>query len=594
MSIYANELSEIYKNNEKYYAGRREDYFGVLYMKKKFDLTLSQAIKRIAFGDNDSGVDGYHIDTKKRNLYLYQFKWSRNHHLFKESFNHLNLNGLNNIFDHQYKDKGQNKLLLQLKSDLNENQSLISNVLITFVFNGDPALAEQSEVLDSLREDLESKKYIIDQYFEPKHIKLTFQYESNRIDLPGAVTIQKDTYRYIVKFKNSLNHKIPSGETLYIGSIRLMDLYRMSEQMGHRLLARNIRMGLSVDKPPNKAIRQALYNIVITMEELPEVFLFNHNGFTISAKELNVEDEKKDMAEIIEPRVLNGAQTITSLNRFLKDNHNNPILKINKVVLENIFVPLKVVISDSDDFLTNVTICNNRQNPVEPWHLRAHDPIQLELADMFKERMGIYYERQEKAFDYLTFEDLEDMGIEQPKAIQIKKLAQTFLAVQGEVKNISRLKDVFEKDRLYNKAFRETFVKSDPRKIVLIYKIQFRIKSIINSIISRGIHKYDYTKRARNLIWSLITQGLLNDGINLGYLKENYGTDLTLSVDYVEHLKMIATNQVRYILRDVIDENENYSECLESESYAFLKTKEFFRLCMRKAAEEYGWNKKLF
>jgi hypothetical protein len=548
MPISSIELSNTFKDNQKNYGGQRENYFGVLYLQKKFELTLPQAINQIAFGDNDSGVNGYHINTAKHNLYLYQFNWSRNHHLFKDSLSELNSDGLYRIFDDRHQGKEENEMFLHLKSDLNENQDLINKVLITFVFNGDPALAEQSAVLDSLREDLESKKYLIDQYFEPKQIRLTFQYESNRVDLPGEVTIQKDTYKFKVQFKHSLTHTMPTGAILHIGAIRLMDLYRMSKEMRHRLLARNIRMGLSADKPPNKAIRNALKNIVIKMKETPEVFLFNHNGFTLSARELKTDEGEGELTEIIEPRVLNGAQTLTSLHKFLDDNHNNPILKINKDLLENIFVPLKVVISESDDFLTNVTICNNKQNPVEPWHLRAHDPIQLEIADAFKEKLSIFYERQEKAFDSFTDEDLEDMGIEQPKAVQIKKLAQTFLAVQGEVENISRLKDVFENDKLYKKAFRETFAKCDPRKIILVYKIQFRIKSIINSIISKGVNKYDYTKRARNLIWSLIAQGLLNDEYNFDYLKENFGVDLSLPVNYVDHLKMIATNQVRYIL----------------------------------------------
>jgi hypothetical protein len=58
-----------------------------------------------------------------------------------------------------------------------------------------------------------------------------------------------------------------------------------------------------------------------------------------------------------------------------------------------------------------VTVNNNRQNPVEPWNLRANDLIQLELQDKFRADLQMYYERQENAFDQLSADDLSEYGI---------------------------------------------------------------------------------------------------------------------------------------------------------------------------------------
>ena len=63
------------------------------------------------------------------------------------------------------RDSSKNQILLQLRSCLIENRALIDQVYFRFVFTGNPEEAERSQVLDKLREDLERKKYLIEQFF---------------------------------------------------------------------------------------------------------------------------------------------------------------------------------------------------------------------------------------------------------------------------------------------------------------------------------------------------------------------------------------------------------------------------------------------
>jgi hypothetical protein len=51
--------------------GVRNDYFGLLYLVQEFSLDRERAISQVAFGGNDYGVDGFHFDEQKRNLYIY-------------------------------------------------------------------------------------------------------------------------------------------------------------------------------------------------------------------------------------------------------------------------------------------------------------------------------------------------------------------------------------------------------------------------------------------------------------------------------------------------------------------------------------------
>jgi AIPR protein len=128
------------------------------------------------------------------------------------------------------------------------------------------------------------------------------------------------------------------------------------------------------------------------------------------------------------------------LASFREKNKDNPKLESGKAAFDAIRVMCKIITEADQEFVTRVTVNNNRQNPVEPWNLHANDWIQLEIDDKFREDLGIYYERQENAFAQLSTEDLEDYGIrEESKAVQMLKLTQTFLLTDGQISRLSEM-----------------------------------------------------------------------------------------------------------------------------------------------------------
>jgi hypothetical protein len=65
-------------------------------------------------------------------------------------------------------------------------------VTFRFVFTGDPGEAERSPVLDKLREDLENKKYLVEQFFRDRQIGFVVEFRcsvtpTNRTMAPGRV-----------------------------------------------------------------------------------------------------------------------------------------------------------------------------------------------------------------------------------------------------------------------------------------------------------------------------------------------------------------------------------------------------------------------
>ena len=273
-----------------------------------------------------------------------------------------------------------------------------------------------------------------------------------------------------------------TGEQLHVGFIGVLDLYTMFREMGQRLFERNIRAGLDPNGRINKKI-QAAFADIVEGKAPASAFVFNHNGITIAAEQLEIKGQR---AHITEPRVLNGVQTIISLAKFIESYDIEKEEYGSR--LDAARVLAKIVTQAAQPFITAVTINTNRQNPVEPANLRASDPVQLELQDKFRDELnGLLYERQEKLFASLSEEEMIEQGFDptQRRAIEIKRLAKTFLAAQGEVDRMSRLNDMFETESQYRACFAQKYLKTDARRILLAYKIQFRLRKVARGSTNR-------------------------------------------------------------------------------------------------------------
>ena len=305
-------------------------------------------------------------------------------------------------------------------------------------------------MLDKLREDLENKKYLVDQFFGERKVGFIVEFRSSSGRV-GVVRDPRQTTTFDVPLKDLLVADGPAGQKMHIGFIRLADLNRMHRDLGQRFFDSNIRYGLGEGEAVNRAISNALKQIILDQTESPEVFAFNHNGITLYAEKV---DKLDDLCRLRAPRLLNGAQTVTTVAGFREKNKDNPKLEAGKSAFESIRVLCRIITDADQKFVTGVTVNNNRQNPVEPWNLHANDLIQLELQDKFRSDIGLYYERQENAFDQLSPEDLDEYGIkEDSRAIQMLKLTQTFLLTDGMVSRLSEMRRIFEDDGIYDQVF---------------------------------------------------------------------------------------------------------------------------------------------
>ena len=586
MGISKIDLDQDFAQHKAQYGGSKEDYFALLYMTREFDKLPDQVAHHIAFGeDTPEGINAFHIDPSRRNLYLFQFRWSVQYQEFKEPLRRLAREGMERIFGPPPDSPG--RLLSELRDRLHEDQAVIDKVLIHFIYNGDPTSADQSAALDALREDLEAKKHLIDSYFNGRNIPLTFQFISNEARRARVGSHMRVTQRYELALPKVIESSSESGEQLHVAFVNMIDLYKMFREMGQRLFERNIRAGLDPDGPINKKIRAALGDVVEGRAPA-SAFVFNHNGITIAAETLEIDGER---AHITEPRILNGAQTITSLAKFIESYDLEKAPGEHGGRLDAVQVLAKIVTHASQPFVTAVTINTNRQNPVEPANLRASDNIQLALQDKFRDELnGLLYERQERLFASLSEEEMIEQGFDpsQHRAIEIKKLAKTFLAAQGEVDRMSRLNDVFETESQYRACFADKYLKSDARRILLAYKIQYRLNKVAKEI-DGSANGYWYVARAKNLLWALLIQGMLNHS-KLQAWTEAYGSTLTAESDFVQEMISLGVGKVRHVIREAVSEPK-YKEQLDEERLSFLRTKALFTTCVEVAERKYGWSK---
>jgi hypothetical protein len=72
--ITPRQVDQTFSDLRSTYGGVREDYFGLLYLEMEHQLLREKALNQVAFGGHDYGIDGFHFDPDRRNLYLFQFK----------------------------------------------------------------------------------------------------------------------------------------------------------------------------------------------------------------------------------------------------------------------------------------------------------------------------------------------------------------------------------------------------------------------------------------------------------------------------------------------------------------------------------------
>jgi hypothetical protein len=155
------------------------------------------------------------------------------------------------------------------------------------------------------------------------------------------------------------------------GQISASDLAKLWSEYKERLLAKNLRGSLGEKTDVNSEIRETLINA-------PEKFWYFNNGITAIAskvKKLAIGGGDNDLGvfHCEDVYVVNGAQTISTIGRFVENEPDRPLSKC--------FVQIRLISLEeaNEDFGDEITKTNNRQNRIDSRDFVSQDTEQKRL-----------------------------------------------------------------------------------------------------------------------------------------------------------------------------------------------------------------------
>jgi len=445
------------------------DCFPAWYLKNRFILGDSDAKSRCADvsesgekSGHDSGIDGFHLyeSDGKRRLLLIQSKYSEAPAGVKKGFKDFQKSGetLRRLLDGVPPEGSQeNKVVWNLRAELNglspeERKELVLEFLVLHKCPSDHEILteETKHVRGETREELD--RHIGDWNFILTHVgplKLDFQGSE------GTFKSQPVSLR-VLAHEFSAEHK---GKTIkmFHGVGRLSDLVDLYGRHRDDLFSKNVRYFIksakNVERGPSAKMRETLSSICIKKDTEPGLFAFLHNGVTLVASTVKQEDDGLD---VVDPRVLNGCQTIKTAHLFRYD----PRLKgkIDDERWKEVRIPVRITITKDEGLVQTITVSNNRQNAITSAALRANDPVQIRLEQRFAQAK-IFYERQEGHHDHIRDTAPERLDQEFPysnqMAVKIEDLARAIASCLGMegLAWAAHPNQLFESDTIYGKVF---------------------------------------------------------------------------------------------------------------------------------------------
>lgn len=248
-------------------------------------------------------------------------------------------------------------------------------------------------------------------------------------------------------------HMTSGRGELFVGFCPIRTIFDYHQALGKRLktkhnmaiVSSNIRTYLGNLTHTNAALIDAFQE----MEKANDAtdFPFLHNGMTLTGDDLRLKDrDGKKVLQIERPKIINGAQSLFTYEQYFKKSKN----PVNPYVLVKVVVPY----AGADTFLRQVTMANNRQNPVFSYHLRAADDLQF----------FIWQRYQEEGFTYVYKDGVRLKARTRKLEVRMRpELAKTLFMMDSKISESRSPDCIFDKESLYQRCF-GAFLRVTPTK----------------------------------------------------------------------------------------------------------------------------------
>lgn len=394
----------------------------------------------------------------------------------------------------------------------------------------------------------------------------------NNLVEAGKIDSRRPAAPFQIHFDGS-DEIVMNNSTFLSGFGKMADLVNLYEMKGNQLFDKNVRLYLygkkNEVKGPAGKIKETL-DLINNGKFAPEKFGFLHNGVTIYSTKINV--KKKDKAaELVNPSVLNGCQTIKSAYFYYQEAISKN--KLDEKIWNKIPVSIRIVATDEKELWREVAEANNRQNSMSAAALRANDEIQIILENRFKD-LGIFYERQEGAFENLIREGKEKFtekyynSAKEP--IYIDSLAQVLVCCsEMPLAYTSRVSEIFESKKLYDKVFSGKNLQHI-QFLVLAHNLRRVMEYAVRNAVPGNATKIyaDFKgSKYRDLFTRIVLKTIIKDG-TLDHYLQTYGSTVLsaqgkAASELIDELREVIKSADTMILQKVTEVYRYYDDAAE-------------------------------
>ncbi len=413
---------------------------------------------RISDGSNDEGIDGIFVDDDEKTIHVVSaitvVTFDNTRKNLAETELKITFDGFRLVTRGDYRGK-VNPILEGLVS---EYHSLLNSgegykVRIEFVH---------------LNQHPISKTYVEDFQREFSNVAVEF------VDFDGL----KQSYENYLVYQESPPSRVPLeviGEILENKEVPRSLIFTISGKtlanifLTHktRIFQRNVRYFL-VSR--SKKTINAQIEKTASDPAKSKSFWYYNNGITIICSKAEVPPNRQ-VVILDKMQIINGAQTTYAI---VKSYDENRLQDATKVLV-------KVIESTDNDFMDDVTLYTNSQNPVNLRDLTSKDDIQTRIQSMFKV-YKYFYERKRGELNALYPTDeikSKEFGAHwKSRIVENERAAQAYLSMflNKPAQAKSQKARIFIKGEggFYNDIFNESLM---PEKMLMAYKLLEFIES---------------------------------------------------------------------------------------------------------------------
>lgn len=190
----------------------------------------------------------------------------------------------------------------------------------------------------------------------------TLQMSLEELNVPKEI-IQADSFNNYILYED----KNENNERAFLCNLNGYDLAKLNNKYSSTEIGKNILFGQNLRESLES--KSKTYDAMKeTIDKEPEKFWYYNNGITIIAKEFDAKGKKNDHSvvdyvELNKFSIINGAQTTSSLGKYLKEAEMNK--EQDKIEnLKKVYVLTRILEVTKPQLRDNIAIYNNMQNPI--------------------------------------------------------------------------------------------------------------------------------------------------------------------------------------------------------------------------------------